>query len=345
MAVETPPVFLQAGSHGAELVRRALYSQLGLRGGIIAAGDLAVAQNGTPNMTVLVATGQVVVPGSEATYQGAYLCENRGSMSVTIAAADATNPRYDLIVARVRDAAYSGGTNTFAIESVTGTPAASPAEPAIPANSWVLARVSVVALDTTITTGDIVDRRTTGTGQFGRAAAVGATITCTSTTRPTVPFQGMRIFETDTDQELVYTGSVWAVIARLGAWTTFAPVLGQPGSVAYTNTYCRYQKIGRMVTMTAFLTVTGTGTAATKVTVSLPFTAVQAGNVEVGSGSILDANIPATLPGRVILDSATTAAMGPSNATTGGYLGVVQFTAALASGDVVSMTFTYETTT
>ena len=344
MAVQTPCIFIQAGSHPAEDVRRALYAQLGLRGGIIQSGDLAVTQNGTPNMTVNVATGQVVVPGSEGTYQGAYICENRGSLSVSIAAADATNPRYDLIVARVRDAAYSGATNTFAIEAVTGTPAASPAEPTIPANSWVLARITVAALDTAINTADINDRRTTGTGQFGQAAALGGTIICTSTTRPTAPFEGMEIYETDTDLELTYSGSAWVMTAQLGAWTTYSPTLGQPGAVTYTATYARYQKIGRMVTVSVFLTVTGTGNAATKVTVSLPFTAVQAGNMVVGSGMIVEASPAATLPGIALLDSTTTAAMGPSNATTGNYLGVVQFVNALASGDIVTMTFTYEAT-
>ena len=345
MAVQTPCIFIQAGSHPAEDVRRALYAQLGLRGGIVQAGDLEVTQNGTPNMTVNVATGQVVVPGSEGTYQGAYICENRGSLSVSIAAADATNPRYDLIVARVRDAAYSGATNTFAIEAVTGTPAASPAEPTIPANSWVLARVEVVALDTTITTSNITDRRTTGTGQFGRAAALGGKIVCTSTTRPTAPFEGMDIYETDTDFEYTYSGSAWVSTAQLGAWTTYSPTLGQPGAVTYTATYARYQKIGRMVTVSVFLTVTGTGNAATKVTVSLPFTAVQAANMAVGSGMIVESSPAATLPGIVLIDSTTTAAMGPSNATTGNYLGVVQFVNALASGDIVTMTFTYESTT
>lgn len=279
MAVQSPPLYLQASNHPAEDDRRAHYGVFGLRGGIIGAGDLAVTQNGTPNMTVLVATGQVVIPGTEATYQGAYLCENRGSMSVSLAAADATNPRFDLIVARVRDAAYSGATNSFAIEAVTGTPAASPAEPATPANSWVLARVTVAALDTTITNADIVDRRTTGTGQFGHASALGGKIICTSTTRPTVPFEGMEIYETDTDQELTYSGSAWVVTARLGAWTDFSGsvVITQGATPTKTMAYCRYQKIGRMVKYQGYANITSSGTLDTAVLVSLPFNAVQVG--------------------------------------------------------------------
>ncbi len=184
MTVRTPPSFLAASSHPAEDVRRMLHALFGSRGGIVGAGDLAVTQNGTPNMSVNVADGRLVLTGSEATYQGVYVCENRGTTNVAIAAADSTNPRRDLIVARVRDAEYSGATNSFAIEAVTGTPAASPVDPAVPANSWVLARVQVAAGATTITNGVLTDLRTVNTSQFGRAAALGGLVPCNSSFRP-----------------------------------------------------------------------------------------------------------------------------------------------------------------
>jgi hypothetical protein len=92
MAVETPPVFIQSGGETAERARRALHALTGIRGGIVQSGDLAVTENGTPNMTVNVATGQVAIPGTEGTYQGVYIVENRGTLNVTIAAADGTNP-------------------------------------------------------------------------------------------------------------------------------------------------------------------------------------------------------------------------------------------------------------
>jgi hypothetical protein len=147
-------------------------------------GDLAVAENGTPNMTVNVAAGRIFIPGTESSFQGIYEAEARSVTNLAIAAADATNPRKDLVVAKVQDAAYSGGVNSWSLVVVTGTPAPSPSEPAAPANSWVLAMVDVPALDTAITNSQITDRRTTQTGQFGRAASLGGVITCTSATRP-----------------------------------------------------------------------------------------------------------------------------------------------------------------
>ena len=90
-------------------------------------------------MSVDVAGGRAFVSGTEATYQGVYFAENRGSSNIAVAASDPTNPRIDLVVMRVRDSAYSGATDTVAIEVVTGTPAASPVAPTLPDSSLLLA--------------------------------------------------------------------------------------------------------------------------------------------------------------------------------------------------------------
>lgn len=217
MAVENPPIFLQAGSHSAEQVRRALTGMLGGRPGVVQPLDLFVSQNGTPNMSVNVATGQVAVLGSEATYQGLYLVENRGTLNLAIAAADSTNPRRDLVIVRVRDSAYSGASDDVSIEVVTGTPAGSPSDPSLPSGScFVLARVAVGAGVTSITTGNITDLRRTYTGQYGLMTAHGGMIVCTSGTRPTSPYEGMQIYENDTDLMYIYNGSSWIVPYALG---------------------------------------------------------------------------------------------------------------------------------
>ena len=120
-------------------------------------------------------------------------------------------------MARVQDSAYSGSADEFSIEVVTGTPAASPSDPSLPSGScWVLARVQVNAGASSITNANITDLRTTYTGQFGRAAALGGKIICTSSTRPTAPFAGMQIRETDTGREYNYSGSAWVIPHPLG---------------------------------------------------------------------------------------------------------------------------------
>lgn len=172
MTVVNPPAFLQnAGAvHTAEVTRsgfNALVSgpraatSLVSRGGVALGlgGGLAVTQNGTPNMTVNVAAGTALIPGTEGSKQGVYSVLNDATLNVSLAASDPTNPRIDLIVFKVQDTFYSGGSNTSSIVAVTGTPAGSPTPPAAPANSLVLAQIAVAANDTAITTGEITDKR------------------------------------------------------------------------------------------------------------------------------------------------------------------------------------------
>lgn len=91
-------------------------------------------------LTLNVASGVVAVLGVPATV---------GSGTVVIGTADATNPRFDLVVV-----------NSSGTKSVTaGTAAASPVFPAVPASSVCLAAVYVPALLTTVLAGDITDKR------------------------------------------------------------------------------------------------------------------------------------------------------------------------------------------
>ena len=159
MAEKNPPSWLQGGSHAAENDRLLIRALLDIGGagvaGIVNAGDLAVTANGTPNMSVNVATGSCFVPATEVGALGTYHCHNEGSKNLAVAAADATNPRIDLVVARVRDAHYSGAINAWSLEIVQGVAAASPAVPTTPASSLVLARVAVAASASSITSGNI----------------------------------------------------------------------------------------------------------------------------------------------------------------------------------------------
>src|SRR6266545_2105403 len=160
MAVTNPPFAIQSGGETAELARRYLQGAALDAAGVLGSGELKVTENGTPNLSVNVAAGRAALLGTESAFQGAYFCDNRSTLNVAIAAADPTNPRKDLVVAKVQDAAYSGVTNAWSLVVVTGTPAPSPAEPAVPANAMVLALVDVPANDTAITNSQITDRRT-----------------------------------------------------------------------------------------------------------------------------------------------------------------------------------------
>ncbi len=160
MTEQNPAIFIQAGTHPAEDVRRAFDLFLGTGSeGIVAAADLAVTETGTPAMSVTVATGRAIIQGTEGTYQGPYIVENRGITVATVTDSDVSNPRIDLVVARVQDQAYSGTTNAWSLAVIAGTPAASPVAPTLPANALLLATVTVAAAVSTIVNANIVDGR------------------------------------------------------------------------------------------------------------------------------------------------------------------------------------------
>lgn len=290
MTATDTPTFIAAGGETAEETRRSLGAVLGLRGGIIGPDDLAVTQNGTPNMSVDVAGGQVVIPGTEATYQGFYICENRGNTDVTIGTADSTNPRRDLVIARVRDSGYSGIADGFDITVVTGSAAASPVDPAVPDNCWVLARVSVAAGATSITNANITDLRTGATGytsQNGRASALGGVVTCTSSTRPTSPHEGMVAYETNTNAVVYYDGSTWQYLGR-STWTSSTPTLTQGVTITKTVNYSKWIRLDNgLIVFQAKMTCGSAGTSGSDVVVGLPVTAAL-DSIDVGTFRIYD---------------------------------------------------------
>jgi hypothetical protein len=190
---------------------RALFKRLfGDRPGIFRDTDLAVTEQGVPAMGVTVAAGGGLVDATGAGIDGLYFVDNDAPVNVALAAADAVNPRRDIIGIRVRDSESAGADNDGAIVAVTGTPAAVPADPALPSNFLVLARVAVAALAANIVNANITDLRRTTAGQGGLVTAAGGTIICTSTTRPTVGLVvGQAIYETDTDKTLRWSGAAW----------------------------------------------------------------------------------------------------------------------------------------
>jgi hypothetical protein len=119
-----------------------IVSAVAKRTGVVS--GCAVTAQGTPDMTVAVAAGLVMV-------EGKIVSVSAGNLTIS---ATAANPRTDLIVVD----------NTGAKSVVAGTAAASPGPyfPSIPANSVVLALVATTPDDpttTTINSNQIVDKR------------------------------------------------------------------------------------------------------------------------------------------------------------------------------------------
>lgn len=124
----------------------------------VLAYDLAVIQQASPNMTVLVVQGSAVIPRAGGLHP--YIAVNSAPRTVTIAASSPSLPRLDLVYYQIRDQAFSDagapGTGGVAVlDVVTGTPAGSPVLPSLPANAIPLAQVAVAANATTIVTANI----------------------------------------------------------------------------------------------------------------------------------------------------------------------------------------------
>lgn len=117
---------------------RDILGAIGEMTGVVTGCD--VTAQVTPDMTVAVASGEVVVGGTVVTV---------ASGNVTISAADGTNPRTDYICVD------SAGTKT----AVAGTPAAYPAHPSA-GGKVVLAAITVPAGDTDVDPNQITDKRT-----------------------------------------------------------------------------------------------------------------------------------------------------------------------------------------
>lgn len=159
MALRTPPSWLQNGTHPADNDRLTVTNSLYGAGGMADYGALRVSQSGTPGMSVQIAAGHAIIPGTQVANQGFYIAYNDSAASVAIATADPSLPRIDRICVVVQDSFYSGANNQVIFQAVTGTPASSPVPPAAPNNALSLALVAVAAGTTSIVDANITDVR------------------------------------------------------------------------------------------------------------------------------------------------------------------------------------------
>jgi hypothetical protein len=119
--------------------------------------SLWVSALATPSLTVAVYPGPAVIPRASNGVYVAWMFS--GISNVTVATADPTNPRLDLVVARVEDTALADANLRAQIQVITGTPAGIPVAPTAPIGSIPLATLRVNALATTITSAQVTDVR------------------------------------------------------------------------------------------------------------------------------------------------------------------------------------------
>lgn len=211
MAVTVWPVNAVAGApaYSGRMIRQAsglLVAQnparpLGGVSGIAAGSGVVVSVSGT---TYTVGVHRGVLDLETSPLAGSYFYANDAAVALTGTAANATNPRNDLVVATLSDPAEADGSSAPSVvfSVVTGVAAASPADPSVPARSLAIARVSVPKVGGGAATVTMLcpEVGASGTPVRVRSAAQRDALT---------PYEGMQVFRLDTGATEQRSGSVW----------------------------------------------------------------------------------------------------------------------------------------
>jgi hypothetical protein len=230
--------------------------------GILGSSSLAVTQSATPAMSVQIASGWGAILSSTSN-GGVYQFYNDAATTLTVTAANPTNPRIDRVVATVNDAYYSGLLNNVTFTVVAGTPAGSPSAPATPSNSISLATIAVAAGATSIVNANITDTRSAVTTNLVDTTAFATltgvqTLTNKTLTSPAVNYAlltspeeittvsataatGTINFDVNTQADLYYTTNASANFTlnfRASSGATLNSILsvGASVSVVFRNT-------------------------------------------------------------------------------------------------------------
>lgn len=259
MAVINPPAWQQAPSYPARNDRLALSGLLGYPGNSadeaspmrVRSGvkpsyqqyQLKVRAAGTPNMTVIVSGGFVVVDQRDTGGQGVYVCANDGDATLNVAAAGGAGQfRKDCVVASVYDAEYVGAVSEWRLEVIQGPYAASAGATvrgALPPNCVPLADLAIGPSQTSVAAGNITDVRV-------YAVASGGILPVASSATPARPHPGQVFYQANTDTfmygtaagalaALVPKATAWAPIVLSGAWAATGLAGDGPPSARITH--------------------------------------------------------------------------------------------------------------
>jgi hypothetical protein len=168
---------------------------------------------------------------------------------------------------------------------------------------------------------------------------------CTSTTRPTAPYVGQVIFETDTGYLRVWDGAAWDYLSTWqttipGAWTTFNAAFTQTNALTQTQNYSRVTQIHKTVNWTGLWQFTNSGTASAILATTLPVAGILGGTFAVmGSALFYDTSVNRTY--QLSAGSTTGANLAFWYDNTANFFGASP-AVTVASGDWLSFTITYE---
>ncbi len=209
------PIWLQNQTYSARLDRT--FADVLFTEGIInpGGGDFEVSERGTgPNNTTDIAVGIAVVEGDDETNQGKYVVRNDAVVNLPFGPAPTADARIDLVILEINDAT-AGNLRTPAdlanLRVIQGVVDPSPVAPAVPDTAIALAEVLRTSGDSFINNSMITDLRAPASQQTFTVNSRFEALT-TAERNALTPFVGQTIFNTDTNEIQVWTGSSWDVI-------------------------------------------------------------------------------------------------------------------------------------
>lgn len=268
--------------------------------------------------TITVTPGAGIVQSAASATAGAYWAWLDANATLTLTAADAANPRSDLVYLRVRDTDEDGsGARDCAPIYLAGTPAASPTTPSIPGGTSgiILGVISVPK------SGSGSPTVSTTTRQL--AVASGGILPVADPTA--LAASGLYVGQTrfNVSRGLIEWWNGSAYVAP-GDWTTYAPAWTStgtaptPGNGVFSGRYCRVGKTIHLQLYALFGSTSNAGTGEWRF--SLPVTAASIGSgTRYWLGAALGTN-PGTAywPGTALVQAAGTTVAIVSDTTAAG---------------------------
>jgi hypothetical protein len=235
-------------SGGAGLLVPDAAGSLRSAGGVRVPSDLVVTYSSGTDISL--SAGLAYVPQGQNPIGGTYVVANDGAIPFTLGARHATLTRYDLIVARVQDAFYSGSTNTADFIPIAGSAATIPADPALPAGASYLPLYRVIVPPT----GSLLLVRLARPAQVYGAVASYPTEAAIAALTASQVWPGFKAYAEDTGAEAVWDGT--RMVFYDTKWQSYTPTV----TVGVTNitlgnalVACRYFRKGREITINGYL--------------------------------------------------------------------------------------------
>jgi hypothetical protein len=254
----------------------------GVRAGptVAGVGPLQIAPTSpTPDWNIKVANGTAVIEATRVETSGVYTIVQDTDLILAVAPPDPTNPRWDGVVARVRDINVTGLTTSGVVEVVPGTPAAVPALPATPDNSLLIGYVYVAPGDTAVTTSRVFDQRVFTVAHGGVLPVRG------DSDMPASPYLGQHVYRLDWHETWRYGGSspAWHAVNSLEQYISGTSAAA--GNIITATVAVSAGRIGQLLKVSGEMWTTNAGSAEPGMIVSVDAANMAPSNVRFNRGT------------------------------------------------------------